>query len=50
MALFTQKVKKIKGSADKNNDFDGTYKRGIRIRLFWDESDVVSHGFIENPI
>ena len=47
MALFTQK---IKGATHKNSDFDGTYKRGIRIRLFWNESDFVSDGFIENPI
>ena len=29
MALFTPGVKKIKGAAYKNGDFDGTYKHGL---------------------
>ena len=33
MVLFTHKVKKIKGTAHKNGDFDGTCKQAFTCRI-----------------
>ena len=30
MVLFTHNVKKIRGTAHKNSDIDGTYKRALK--------------------
>ena len=35
MALFTHNLEKIKDTADKNGNIDGTCKRGIKSEHVW---------------